>query len=237
MRRSSQSISYGFTLIELLVVISIISLLISILLPALGKARESAQKLKCLNNVRQSMLAMAMYSSDHFKGRQWLMSTSSPSSLRWSKLMKKMEYVSTISALRCPTNGRFPSWDNLNNFLKEDGYSFGLRAYDSKRSWASSTQVNFEVPSHESDFPMLADSVQVAYTDNFPQSYRLDGYTVQIQTRHLGCANVGFADGHAESMNYEALKQIEHTGTAHGLNWDAHAAFFQTIVGQNNIAY
>jgi prepilin-type processing-associated H-X9-DG protein len=183
------------------------------------------------------MLAMVMYSSDHFKGRQWLMCTDSPSSLRWSKLFKKMEYVSTISALRCPTNDRYPSWDNVNNFLKEDAYSFGLRAYDGNRSWANSSKVAFEIIDHESDFPMFADSVQVAYTDNFPQNYRLDGYTTQIQTRHLGCANVGFADGHSQSMNFEALKQIQHTGTAHGLRWDAHAAFFQTIRRSDNTAY
>lgn len=54
----------GFTLIELLVVIAVIALLISIILPAIGKTRLTAQNVICQNNLRQIGLGMQMYLND-----------------------------------------------------------------------------------------------------------------------------------------------------------------------------
>jgi len=53
----------AFTLIELLVVISIIAILMSIMMPALGKARESAKKIQCRANVHQIQIACDMYAT------------------------------------------------------------------------------------------------------------------------------------------------------------------------------
>ena len=51
----------GFTLVELLVVIAIIALLMSIMMPALGKARKLAQNVVCLNNLKNWGLFWQMY--------------------------------------------------------------------------------------------------------------------------------------------------------------------------------
>ena len=61
----------AFTLIELLVVIAIIALLISILLPALGGAREQAKSAKCLSNLKQVGMAMSLYFGDNSDWFPW----------------------------------------------------------------------------------------------------------------------------------------------------------------------
>lgn len=107
----------AFTLVELLVVIGIIGLLVSILVPALGKARQAANETKCQSNLRQLVTGWLMFANDH-RGhlpgnwfdhqnpnpeyRDWLFGASDQAKDA-PQLGTVFRYVNSVPALyRCP---------------------------------------------------------------------------------------------------------------------------------------
>ncbi len=86
----------GFTLIELLVVIAIIAILAAMLLPALSRAKGSAQRIACVNNLRQIRLALGLYLGEN-NGRLPPQETSTN---RWPTRL--YPHYSDVKLLRCP---------------------------------------------------------------------------------------------------------------------------------------
>src|SRR5258706_620908 len=63
--RPDERVARAFTLVELLVVIAIIAILAAMLLPSLGRAKEAAKRIACLNSMRQLGMSASMYADEN----------------------------------------------------------------------------------------------------------------------------------------------------------------------------
>ncbi len=165
----------GFTLIELLVVIAIIALLMSILMPALGKARKMTKAAMCMSNLKQWGTFFSMYTDD-FNGK--FMGGRNTGNYWWSALES---YYKDRKLLLCPMandddknpwegHGNYGPWGSewfadpkggpdfcgsycLNEWICNPEYKGGQKAMygDDKKYWRSTNVKG------QSEIPMLAD--------------------------------------------------------------------------------
>ncbi len=197
----------AFTLIELLVVIAIIALLAAMLLPTLARAKQKGQQTACINNSRQQTLAIFMYAEDSSDTLPPVAyNDKDGDEVSWPSLLDP--YLRNPKTHLCPTD----------TLAKENSY--GLN----ELGFVDLTDPGVTTPNRLADFHTVATTVMLGDlgTENdfrtlrpdtlkmvAPGSDLNDDADARPVGRHHQRCNIGFMDGHIESLrlNQFYLKQ------------------------------
>ena len=207
----------GFTLIELLVVIAIIAILAAILFPVFAKAREAARSTQCKSNVKQITTAMMMYSQDNDEllGRGCCGGGAGTGSRDWKEYLAP--YIKNTQLYKCPSSSRR---NDVTNYGLYSGVTnrplAALRAPADLVMFTDSGNVTNSATTNPTRPDLWTEQGgsdwEVGYGRVFEGTGTgATGWWAQAGNfrrpvpRHSEMVNVGFADGHAKSVNIKQL--------------------------------